>query len=1043
MTLDRAKLPYRLALDLGTNSLGWAILRLKKDEERYKPTAIIKAGVRIFSDGRNPKDGTSNAVKRREARQARRRRDRLLKRKSQMLIRLIQFGFFPKTLDERKALEHLNPYKLRAKGLNEQLTAYEFGRALFHMNQRRGFKSNRKTDSKENDSSVMKDTIKQVSAQIDQTNTRTIGELLYQRQQNQLTVRARYREQRIVTEGNKTKINKSYDLYINRQMIEDEFEVLWAKQNSFNPTLFNEDAKLTLKDTLLFQRKLRAVRPGRCSLLPNEQRAELAYPSAQRLRIFQETNHLRILNQQLKPEPLTLEQRNLITGSLEKNGKLTFTAIKKKLGLSSQTKFNLEDDKRTELIGNKTSSLLSEKEYFDKAWFEFNASLQDEIVKNLLNEENEKELIQWLCQHTQINQETAKRIAQAPLITGHSAFCLIAIKKLLDCLKENVITYDKAVKAAGYEDHSKLNYSNSGEILESLPYYGAYLQRHVGFGTGAVSDSPEKRYGKIANPTVHIGLNQVRRVVNAIIKKYGHPTEIVVELARDLKRSKKERDKISKMQKQNEIRNNRIRTSIAQTLNISENQVSRKDLEKWILWEELSADQADRKCPYTGVQISASKLLSPEVEIEHILPFSKTLDDSLNNKTVSLKRANAAKGNQTPWEAFGQANSLGIHYDEVIERAKNMPKDKFFRFAENGMEQWLHEHKDFLARALNDTRYLSRIAKEYLHLICPDENRIHVIPGQMTEKLRAKFGLNQILSDNGGKNRNDHRHHAIDACVIGVTDRGLLQRFANANQHAKEKGLEKLVEEMPMPWPTYRNHVERAVKSIIVSHKPEHNFEGEMFDATIYNTNGYSKKAAKIRKVIPFPIQQEIKTQKPYYELIRPSTQRHKNKPYKGLLTTSNYCIEIFKNDAEWGSDVLSTFEAYQVVSKYKSKDEGFKQLRNKKNAQNGKPLIMRLSIGDYVVVELERKKCLLQVLKIDSKGSITFIKPNEANISARYNEKLKAEKNKKEQQNYDEKALNDDFFQKAMNCSSLLKGKARQAKISELGILNDPGFKN
>ena len=103
----------------------------------------------------------------------------------------------------------------------------------------------------------------------------------------------------------------------------------------------------------------------------------------------------------------------------------------------------------------------------------------------------------------------------------------------------------------------------------------------------------------------------------------------------------------------------------------------------------------------------------------------------------------------------------------------------------------------------------------------------------------------------------------------------------------------------------------------------------------------------------------------------------------------------------------------------------------------------MRLSIGDYVVVELERKKCLLQVLKIDSKGSITFIKPNEANISARYNEKLKAEKNKKEQQNYDEKALNDDFFQKAMNCSSLLKGKARQAKISELGILNDPGFKN
>ncbi|MEQ1667760.1 MAG: type II CRISPR RNA-guided endonuclease Cas9, partial [Sulfuriferula sp.] len=143
------KMRYRLALDLGTTSLGWAMVRLDADNQPY---AVIKAGVRIFSDGRNPKDGSSLAVTRREARAMRRRRDRLLKRKAGMMRSLIEHGFFPHDATQRKELELLNPYVLRAKGLNEALAPDEFARALFHINQRRGFKSNRKTDKKDNDS---------------------------------------------------------------------------------------------------------------------------------------------------------------------------------------------------------------------------------------------------------------------------------------------------------------------------------------------------------------------------------------------------------------------------------------------------------------------------------------------------------------------------------------------------------------------------------------------------------------------------------------------------------------------------------------------------------------------------------------------------------------------------------------------------------------------------------------------------------------------------------------------------------------------------
>ena len=131
---------YRLALDLGTTSLGWALIKLNNEH----PTAIIKAGVRIFNNGRDPKTEASLAVTRREARSMRRRRDRMLKRKARMMSDLIQLSFFPKDEAERKSLENLNPYALRAKGLDSELTPAEFARALFHINQRRGFKSNLK-----------------------------------------------------------------------------------------------------------------------------------------------------------------------------------------------------------------------------------------------------------------------------------------------------------------------------------------------------------------------------------------------------------------------------------------------------------------------------------------------------------------------------------------------------------------------------------------------------------------------------------------------------------------------------------------------------------------------------------------------------------------------------------------------------------------------------------------------------------------------------------------------------------------------------------
>jgi CRISPR-associated endonuclease Csn1 len=1032
------RMRYRLALDLGSTSLGWAMIRLNATDQ---PCAIIKTGVRIFPDGRNPKDGSSLAVTRRDARAMRRRRDRLLKRKARMMRTLIAHGFFPQDQTQRKALETLNPYALRARGLDAALTPAEFARALFHINQRRGFKSNRRTDKADNDSGALKTAISKLRQNLLDTGCRSVGEWLHKRDVAGETVRARFRQEKVIKDDGKTRIDKSYDLYIDRAMIEAEFEALWAAQAGFNAALFNELARSELKDALLFQRPLKPVIPGRCTLLPEEERAPLALPSTQRFRIYQELANLRILGDGLKEEALTLAQRDTLAQALESGHKTFKTAIPALLKLGGAVQFNLADAKRTELKGNITCAILSKKDNFGAAWWGFDEAKQDAIVLQLLKEENESKLVRWLQDETGIDEARAETIAAVALPEGYGGLSAKALARILPALRSEVMTYDKAVLVAGFDHHSNIFASATGEILPELPYYGEALQRHVGFGSGKLSDSPEKRFGRIANPTVHIGLNQVRLVVNALIARYGHPSQVIVEVARDLKRNLEQKKEDALRQATNQRRNDRHRVQIAGILGISPERVRGVDMQKMVLWEELSFDPAMRCCPYSGVQISAAMLFSDQVEIEHILPFSKTLDDSLNNKTVSMRHANRYKGNDTPWDAFGKKPVQGFDYAAILQRAELMPRQKRSRFAEDGMERWDKDDKGFLARALNDTKYLSKVAREYLALICPQDTR--VIPGQMTAMLRGKFGLNDVLGINGEKNRNDHRHHAVDACVIGVTDQGLLQRFATASADARGKQLGRLVENMDMPWGDdkdrkYFNSVQLAVDRIWVSHKPDHGHEGAMFDATIYSASGRSKSAAKDRNVIPF----HARAGQPS-AITRHGYKNDTQNPYKGLLSNSNYCIEIFRDEnSRWQGDVLRTFDAYKIVSSFKNTAEGVKQLRDPRLSSGEKPLAMRLMINDYIRANIDGQELLLQVLKINSSGSITFIKPNETNISARYSAKLAAQKSKREGLAFDDAAFSDEFFQRALSADSLMTAKARRVTISPIGELRDPGFK-
>jgi CRISPR-associated endonuclease Csn1 len=413
--------------------------------------------------------------------------------------------------------------------------------------------------------------------------------------------------------------------------------------------------------------------------------------------------------------------------------------------------------------------------------------------------------------------------------------------------------------------------------------------------------------------------------------------------------------------------------------------------------------------------------LTDEIEIEHILPFSQTLDDTLNNKTVAMRQANRIKRNRTPWAARADFEAQGWSYDAILQRAERMPLRKRYRFAPDGYERWLGEDKGFLARALNDTKYLSRVAAEYLRLVCPGSG-VRVIPGQLTGMLRWHLGLNDVLGLDGEKNRNDHRHHAVDACVIGVTDQALLQRFARASDLTREEGRTKLAKDFEPPWPTYREHVKRAIDNIWVSHKPDHGYEGAMMEETSYGIgrNGTVKQKRKADGSAG----REVRNLIAITESDQP--QRHgvddegSPLPYKGYVGGSNYCIEITANDkGKWEGQVISTFEAYRIVRK-----SGFQQLRNPSSGQNGRPLVMRLVIGDSVRLVLGERPEILRVVKISGSTGQVFMAPlHEANVDARNRNKESG------------------FAYTSKMAGSLQSGQAKQVSVSPVGDMNVSGF--
>jgi len=819
-----------LGLDLGTNSIGWSLLE-SSDNRGNEFIGIVDSGVRIFQEGVDRSTTgaeLSKNAKRRDARGARKLHKRRNQRRNALKELLIQHHLLPSDeLNWQKIMQN-NPYQIRSQLLlleqdtvdkqSDTAILFTLGRALYHINQRRGFKSNR--ISGESDGKVAT-ALTELQQQIGEKHYRTLGQYLYSLDPREQRIRCRY---------------------TSRAMYEEEIETLWAHLSLFYPSKLDDTLKNLVKNIIFYQRPLKAQKflVGICEFEKREvlndkgdkvwtgkKRSPKGSWYAQQFRLLSEINNLTVIDGndewQLSQD---LDLRDKLVKALQKKKTMNFNAIRKLLFDKNDQpydhiRFNLEEGGRDKLQGNEVEASL--RTVLKKDYEHLSIEYRDNLVHDLLFLEDQI-VVQSHCEkigkHISLSAEQVQALANIKLVDGYVHLSEKAMKKLLPYLEQG-LKYSDAVEAAGYlrKDQQEDNI---------VPQLG---------------EPPQLR-----NPIVQKGLYEVRKVVNAIVRKYGKPDFIRVEMARDLKQSAGQRKEVGFRNAKNRRRNDEIRKRLIDEYAIAN--PSRNDVIKFRLWEECN-----HTCPYTNQTISAAMLFSSEVEIEHILPYSRTLDDSYINKTLCMSSENKNKGNQTPYEAYhADADKFSMMLARVRKFTGQFGYKKFNKFRQKEIDL-----DSFIKRQLNDTRYISREVTKYLQQLV-GKYGVQSGRGQMTSTLRHLWGLNGILSDSGEKTREDHRHHAVDAIVTALSTPKALKAVSSASKYGH---LNKLsIEQFPMPWEGFRHDVEASIQSIIISHRVMRKIRGALHEETAYGalsfTDDKNQKMYAVRKAVSALSHKEI-----------------------------------------------------------------------------------------------------------------------------------------------------------------------------------------
>lgn len=828
-----------LGIDPGIASCGFALLDLNNHE-------ILEMGARLFDAPTHPKTGQSLAVIRRGYRSTRRNIDRTQDRLKHCLKVLREFAVIPE--DATKEFFHTvkgdkQPILLRVDGLDRLLTNREWALVLYSLCKRRGYIPHGEgSDSAAGENGKVLTALKANAEAFADAGFRTVGEWLASLPQSR-------------NRGG------NYDKCVTHAQLVDEIKTLFERQRAHGSAVASrelEDAYIEVcnweRSREDFDRRTYGL-VGMCSYFPDQKRAARCTLTSEMVSAYGALGNISIVSHDGTVRSLSAGERDECIDILfsvdplrgNKACTVKFGFLRKRLDLGSGDYFkgiSLEDEKSREI-------------FKPKGW---------RALRSVLYE-GHRELLQRLHEDRDLADAVMEAIAYSS-----SADVLRAQLSLLDLSSEEI----GALCAMPYASKALNGYGNrSKKALDILlgcfeePDVLTLTEAEGASGLGAMRmQGPEIEKGERLipyeiwvektgrtnnNPVVIRALSQMRKVVNAVCRKWGVPNEIHVELDRELRLPKKAKDEIAKANKRNEKDRQRIAAQIAELLRCSADDVKSGLIEKYRLWEEQECFDI-----YTGEKIEVDRLINDEAyaQVDHVLPFSRTGDNSRHNKVLVLSRSNQLKREQTPFEWMSSGDEKAPSWDEFtrrVEQNKKLTRRKKNFLLERDLTS---KEAEFQSRNMTDTAYMSREVCAYLAdcLQFPDDGmKNHIVPiaGRATAWLRRQWGLN--FGGNGEKDRSDDRHHATDACVIAACSRSLVIKTAKVmkethwqvtremsreeRRSARMKALEGV-----MPWGTFANEVRVRREFVVPTRFVPRKGRGELFEQTVYSYVGVDAK---------------------------------------------------------------------------------------------------------------------------------------------------------------------------------------------------------
>jgi CRISPR-associated endonuclease Csn1 len=845
-----------LGIDIGIGSCGLALIHQSEIEKPIirgfseMPGRISFMGVRTF-DVPETKEKTGPKLKNPERRQARLLRRGTARRAQRMryirtLLKtegLLPTDYHVDSQEWKKQHEQATPWEWRVHGLERKLDSWHWAAVLIHFAKHRGFRSNRKSDlvSKGEKGGTLESSKANHDAL---AHYRTLGDMFFND--------PRFAERKRNRDG-------SYTSMILRGDLLAEIDELFEKQRTFGNPHASPSFQAEYIKTLQTQRPLQdpIALLEDCPFELGEKRGTRHSPSFELSRALQKLNTLTLKS------PNGLEQS---FSDFAKCQPAAYAAFISQFGTSKKVTwkqlrkiFSIPDDisfanlsitakpskkkgaEKTEAAPKSIATLEGEdfvsrgargcaestaafRSLLADDWSEItrdNYEVLDEAAfaltfYEILEDEKSEDTILGQIHakcHSQpkLIQAIVRDLKESDKPTLHNfsgsvAVSMKASRKIISHLAEGLV-YSEAMKAAGY------NHTDSSVSLKS-----------------------------ITNPIVKSVVRETMKQIIHLIDETGRiPGKINIELARDLGKSMAERNEITRGLDKRTTERNTHREEAAKILRIPAAKVSDEDLLKY----ELRHEQGGI-CVYSGEVITDGELFTALVQIDHILPRSRSHDNSYDNKVLVFAKHNQEKKNQTPYEWFGGPDSQA--WQAHIARIQPLRGIRG-RKRRNLLDTTFGQREDeFLARNLNDTRYIGRIVTAFLQDIYtiigekpPTEKdakrRIFVRPGALTAMIRKAWGLEDLKKDLAG-NRLGDKHHAVDALICACIGEGQSQ-FVTALSKAwadmeRTHSHSLIPRRLPPPWENFRASVITALNLVNVSRREDRGGRGSAHDDTVY-----------------------------------------------------------------------------------------------------------------------------------------------------------------------------------------------------------------